>query len=350
MSRRKRAAAAQLEQMAAARESAPEIEFEVVDDTGAVIAESPNDEIIVEHAEDDYRPQERQERQEEEPDALTKLRAQYAERETEVQRLKRENAEAERRANENANLAVQGERNYREATVAAVDNAIALAKSNIMQAQQAAAIAAERGDWGTHAKALAALTENTAQIQSLERAKADVERAPEPTVQQYQRPAADDFETQIRAFPPRTQTWLREHKDDIYMNPARAGLAESAAMLAQRKGIELESPQYFQFIDEQMGYTTVAEGKQNGGSGVPPVQRQAQTPAAPPARTSFGAPQGKGRRVQLSQGQRQAAVLLYADLPEHEALAKYAKGVAEIDSGKSNLLWSKDKYKGGAGV
>jgi hypothetical protein len=122
-------------------------------------------------------------------------------------------------------------------------------------------------------------------------------------------------------------------------------------MLAERKGIPVESDEYFQFIDEQMGYKTVTEPKPNGGSGVPPVQRQAQTPAAPPARTTFGAPQGKGgRRVQLSQDQRRAAVQLYADLPEHEALAKYAKGVAEIDSGKSNLLWSRDKYKGGAGV
>jgi len=349
MSRRKRAAAAQLEQMASAREAAPEIEFEVVDESGVVIAESLSDEIIIEHAEE-HAPAYEQ-RAEEEPDALTKLKAQYAERETEIQRLKRERAEAEHRANENANHAVQGERNYREATVAAVENAIALAKSNINQAQQAASLAAQRGDWDTHAKALAALTENTAQIQSLERAKSDVERAPEPTAQHYQRPPDNDFEMQIKAFPHRTQAWLREHKDDIYLNQERAMLAESAANLAQRKGIEVESQDYFDFIDEQMGYKTVtSDSRSNGGSGVPPVQRKAQTPAAPPARTSFGAPQGKGRRVQLSQEQRKAAVQLYADLPEHEALAQYAKGVAEIDSGKSNLLWSRDKYKGGVGV
>jgi hypothetical protein len=347
MSRRKRAAAAQLEQMAASRESA-EVEFEVVDEAGAIIAETPNDEIIIEHAEDVHRPAEERA---DEPDALTKLKAQYAERETEIQRLKRERAEAEQRANENANHAAQGERNYREATIAAVDNAIALAKSNINAAQNALTVAAQRGDWDTHAKALAALSENTSQIQTLERAKADVERAPEPTAQQYQRPAADNFEQQISGFPPKTQSWLRQHKDDIYLNPARAGLAESAAMLAERKGIQVESEEYFQFIDEQMGYKSVTiDPKPNGGSGVPPVQRQAQTPAAPPARTTFGAPAGKSRRVQLSQDQRRAAVQLYADLPEHEALAKYAKGVAEIDSGKSNLLWSRDKYKGGAGV
>lgn len=349
MSRRKRAAAAQLEQMAAARETAPEIEFEVVDETGSVIAETFSDDIIVEHAEE--RAPEAEHQGGEEADALSKLKAQYAERETEIQRLKRERAEAESRANANANHAIQGERNYREATIAAVENAIALAKSNINAAQNALTVAASRGDWDTHAKALAALSDNTAQIQTLERAKADVERAPEPTAQQYQRPAADDFESQITAFPPKTQAWLREHRDDIYLNPARAGLAESAANLAQRKGIVVESPEYFQFIDEQMGYKTVTESKPNGGSGVPPVQRQAQTPSAPPARTTFGAPQSKGgRRVQLSQDQRRAAVQLYADLPEHEALAKYAKGVAEIDSGKSNLLWSRDKYKGGAGV
>ena len=353
MSRRKRAAAAQLDRMAveSARESAADVEFEVVDEGGAVIVTAPSDEIVIEHAEDVH-DDDREQREVEEPDALAKLKAQYAERESEVQRLRRENAEAERRANANANIAVQGERNYREATVAAVDNAIALAKANITQAQAAMAAAAARNDWDTHTRAVAVLTENSSQIQSLEAAKRNVESAPPPDVSQYQQPqsAQDNFETQIRAFPPKTQQWLRDHKDDIYLKPARAGLAEAAARTAELKGIPVESEAYFSFIDEQMGYKTVTNNIDSGRQRALPAPKQAQTPAAPPARSTFGASQNGARRVQLSQDQRRAAVQLYADLPEHEALAKYARGVAEIDGGKSNLLWSRDKYKGGAGV
>jgi hypothetical protein len=331
-----------------ARETAADVEFEVVDEGGAVIAAAPFDEIIIEHAEDAHSPAIREA---EEPDALAKLKAQYAERESEVQRLRRENAEAERRANANANSAVQGERNYREATVAAVDNAIALAKSNIERAQAAMAAAASRNDWDTHTRAVAVLTENSSQIQSLEQAKRNVETAPPPDVSQYQQPSAQDgFESQIRAFPPKTQDWLREHREDIYLKPARAGLAEAAARTAELRGIPVESDEYFDFIDEQMGYKTVTKEIDSGRQRSAPAPRQAQTPAAPPARSTFGAAQGGARRIQLSQDQRRAAVQMYSDLPEHEALAKYARGVAEVDSGKSNLLWSRDKYKGGAGV
>lgn len=351
-SRRKRAAAAQLERMAESRNAVPEIEVEVVDDSGSIVpVENPETEIIVEHAEDQDPRGGHVEREPEEPDALTKLKAQYAESEATILRERQQRQEAERRAEANAQAAVNGEKQYREATIAAVDNAIALAKSNIQQAQQAAAMAASRGDWDTHAKAIAILSENTTQISSLERAKSDVERSPEPTPQQYQRPVQDEYEAQISGFPPRTKDWLRKHKEDIYQNHDRAQLAEAAARTAQLKGLIPESEEYFRFIDEQMGYQTVTkETAQNGI--VPPVQRQrqAQTPAAPPGRTSFGASQGQPRRVQLNQDQRRAAVQLYAHLPEHEALAEYAKGVAEINSGKSNLLWSKDKYKGGAGV
>ena len=358
-SRRKRAAAAQLERMAESRNAAPEIEVEIVDDSGAVVTvENPDQEIIVEHAEDaggQESGREQTEREPEEPDALTKLKAQYAENEAHLIRERQQRQEAERRADANANAAVQGEKQYREATLAAVENAIALAKSNISQAQQTAAVAASRGDWETHAKAIAVLTENSTQVQSLERAKSDVERAPEPSPQQYQRPAptqADEFESQISGFPPRTQAWLREHKSDIYGNHARASLAEAAARTAELKGLPVESEEYFRFINEQMGYQTVTNGNSQGGNNPPPVQRQKQpqTPAAPAGRTTFGAGGGKTRRIQLNQEQRRAAVQLYSHLPEHEALAEYAKGVAEIDSGKSNLLWSRDKYKGGAGV
>jgi hypothetical protein len=349
-SRRKRAAAAQLERMAE-RGGAPEIEIEIVDEGGAVIAEAEHGEIVVEHAEEPlYERREGEGSADAEPDALSKLKAQYAERETEVQRLKRENAEAERRASQNADLALQGERNYREATLAAVDNAIALARANVAQATAAMSSAAQRGDWDTHAKALAVLTDNNAQINNLESAKRQVESAPEPNPAQYNRPAPqnDNFEQQVANFPPRTQEWLRRHKDDIYLKPDRAGLAEAAANTARLKGIPVESDEYFAFIDEQMGYTTVS--KQNGSAPAPAAQRQAQTPAAPPARSTFGSPAGKTRRVQLTKDQRAAAVQLYSDLPEAEALAKYAMGVSEIDSGKSNLLWSRDKYKGGSGV
>ena len=354
--RRGRSAASQLDQVAESRSAADEIEIEIVDDSGAVTqVENPDQEIIVEHAEDEREPGFRQpEREEsEEPDALAKLKAQYAENEQHLIRERQQRQDAERRAEANANAAVQGEKQYREATIAAVENAIALAKSNINQAQQAAAVAASRGDWDTHAKAVQVLTENSTQIASLERAKSDVERTPEPNVQHYRQPAAqaDEFETQISGFPPRTQAWLREHKSDIYKNQNRAGLAEASARTAELKGIPVESDEYFAFINEQMGYQTVTKGNTQGGS-VPPVarQKQAQTPAAPVGRTTFGNQGAKTRRVQLNQDQRRAAVQLYSHLPEHEALAEYAKGVAEIDSGKSNLLWSRDKYKGGAGV
>jgi hypothetical protein len=274
------------------------------------------------------------------------LKRQFDEREAELKLARQQREAAERKAKELSTTAVEHERGYREAATVALDNAIELSKSNIAQAEVAMRAAAAAQDWDTFAKAQTAISENSVRKQQLEASKQQLETAPSQ-VRQYE--PSDPIEAKIANFSPRSQEWLRRHKEDIFSDPERQIDAQAAHRLAIRRGLVADSDEYFAAIDEQMGYAPMSNLTK-----APPPPPRSQAPAvasAPPARTTFG--QGAPRnpnRIALTKQQREAALQMFSDRPEHEALAAYAKGILEINQGKTNLLWSKDKYRGGPGV
>lgn len=282
------------------------------------------------------------------PSPYEVLKRQYDEREAELTRTRQAREVAERKARELSTTAQEQEQGYRQAAAAALDNAIELSKSNIANAEAAMRNAAATQDWDTFSKAQRAISENSARQAQLESTKQQLESAP-PQVQKYE--PSDPVEAQIANFSPKTQEWLRKHRDDIFSDQERQIDAQAAHRLAVRRGIQPDSDEYFAAIDEQMGYSSM-----NGSMKIPPLPPRShqQTPAvaaAPPARTTFG--QGQQRnpnRVALTKQQREAALQMFSDKPEAEALALYARGILEINQGKTNLLWSKDKYRGGPGV
>ena len=282
------------------------------------------------------------------PSPYEVLKRQYDEREAELTRTRQAREAAERKARELSTTAQEQEQGYRQAAAAALDNAIELSKSNIANAEAAMRSAAQSGDWDTFSKAQRAISENSARQAQLENTKQQLETAP-PQVQKYE--PSDPVEAQISQFSPRSQDWLRQHKDDIFNDPERQIDAQAAHRLAIRRGLKADTDEYFAALDEQMGYTTMSNSVKTPP---PPPRSHQNAPAvasAPPARTTFG--QGQQRnpnRIALTKQQRDAALQMFSDKPEAEALALYARGILEINQGRTNLLWSKDKYRGGPGV
>jgi hypothetical protein len=290
------------------------------------------------------------ERREDAPSPYDVLKKQYDEREAELRMARTQRQQAEQKAAELSQTAVAHERGYKEAATAALDNAIELSSANVRQAEAAMQAAWAANDWATASKAQTIISENTARKQQLEAAKQQLESAPSQ-VQPYE--PADPVEAQISRFSPRSQEWLREHKADIFGDPERQKDAEAAHRLVTRRGIQPDTDEYFAAIDEQMGYSSMTSTFK-AATPPPPPRSHAAAPAvasAPPAKSSFGTPQSRNpNRVALTKQQREAALQIHADKPEAEALALYARGILEINQGKSNLLWSKDKYRGGPGV
>jgi hypothetical protein len=269
-----------------------------------------------------------------EDDPLTVLKAQHEAHKAELEQEKRQRAEAEARARDAENRAQVNADTARNATDVALENALIVTKQNIQNATAAIANAAARGDWEAYGRANAELAQNNAYLTDLNNKKSEFEAAPKNV-----RPSNDGIEQYISQRTPETQRWLRAHYDDVFLNPQKSAMAQAAHALAVAKGTVPDSKEYFDFIDSQMGYKKVET------TTPPPAKPKNGAPAAPASRTTFGSPPSTKTQVRLSVKQREYAESLRPDLPAAEAWKVYAAGVAEINTGKSHLQWSKDRYK-----
>jgi hypothetical protein len=272
-----------------------------------------------------------------EADPLAVLKSSHDAHKAELERERRDRIEAQNRARDAETRAQQSEATARNATDVAIENALLVTRQNIENAAAAVADAARRNDWDGYSKAQAQLAENNAYLNDLRNKKNEFEAQAKK-----QAPQNDGIEAYIASRTPESQKWLRDHYDDVFLNPQKGALAQAADRLAIAKGIVPDTPEYFDFIDSQMGYKKVETREKSPQQ----AAKKNGAPAAPASRSSFGTPaSGSKTQVRLTLKQREYAESLRPDLPSAEAWKVYAAGVAEIDSGKSHLQWSKDRYK-----
>ncbi len=260
--------------------------------------------------------------------------------------LKAQKEASDARAREFEQKAKHNASEYQVATKAAIDNAITLTKTDMDAAKREITRAAAEGDWDAFGTAQADLVRAQQNLMRLEDGKANFEAS---GGQASSGADGDPAEAEIRKYTPRTQTWLREHKSDLWGNPKRVARAQAGHLLAESDGLEADTELYWEFMDKHMGYTVT---KQEGAP-APATEkaRSAPIPAAPVSRSEFGqAPRNTG--VRLSKEQKDTALKMWPDKSPSEALALYARGIQELDAnGKAGkgLMWNKDKYGGNYG-
>lgn len=102
---------------------------------------------------------------------------------------------------------------------------------------------------------------------------------------QPERPS-DPIEAAIQNVSPKSQAWLRQHPEcitDEVMN-AKVLLADKEA---RRKGFSVDTPEYFQYIEESMGYRKAkADESEDVETRQPDRAERRQSYAAPPSRDS----------------------------------------------------------------
>lgn len=118
--------------------------------------------------------------------------------------------------------------------------------------------ASARGDHAAIAKANRELAGVVQDIRDFEADAADIKRA----IQQPQRtkaaPAApaqagDPFEAHISTMTPASQAWCRQNRADL-TKPGRDRVAVASHTVAVARGLKPDTPEYFKFLNEQMGY------------------------------------------------------------------------------------------------
>lgn len=184
-----------------------------------------------------------------------------------LEALQRANAAADKRANDAIQRAETAERdraaavNSQSQTEAdAVQSGLAAAQAEQAAAKVALKAAGESGDWESMAEANARIGRSASDIREFERSaalladrKEQIKNEPQRQVQQ----PTTDINTAIDSNPQllaAEREWLKVHPEAM-IDPSRNKELDVAYIKATRKGLVRGAPDYFKFIEAEMGYS-----------------------------------------------------------------------------------------------
>lgn len=135
-----------------------------------------------------------------------------------------------------------------------LDTAIAVSKRNLQSARDDFAAKLAAGDHKGAADAQLKITETHADVREFEGAAAEIKTQLSAAKKPAPRVASDPFEASIAGVTEKSKEWCRANKADLQKSPARGHKAMAAHMEALDAGIKADTPEYFDFLNEQMGY------------------------------------------------------------------------------------------------
>lgn len=226
------------------------------------------------------------------------LAAMQAANEIALKRERDQRVEAEGRADKAERERAAAVAAQADTESSAVSSGLSAAQSEQASAKQALKIAGESGDWDAIGEAQARIARAASDIREFERAAAtladDKGRQTEPTIVQPR----IDVNTAIDRNPQlldAEKVWLKAHPEAM-IDPSRNKELDVAYLKATRKGISRGTPEYFRFIESEMGYSPPTQ-EDNGMS--------VSAPGTRADRGSDGRP--TGGKITLSPEQREIA-------------------------------------------
>ena len=231
-----------------------------------------------------------------------------------------------RRASDLEGQVSQASAKEQQSQEAVLYHALAAARAEADQAAYAYSQARQSGDYASEVAAQRAMARAEAQILRLEDGQAAFEaRKSEPAPARTQAPA-DPIEDHLKSYTPRTQSWLREHKSDIFGSKQRGNLAYAGHILAEENGLRPDTDEYFDFLDDHMGYSAPYQVPQQ--TSTPRIPRVAVS--APVSRSSSTSP--SPARIKLTPAE--AAFADSQGIPRE----RYAINKAKIAAGQAGKM------------
>lgn len=247
------------------------------------------------------------------PDVVESLRQQLdsLKAERDAERLGRTQAEQLRvDAEQEARRASEAEKNAKRTAEVShyhlVESHIGQAKARTNELKREIRLANESGDYERASELQVDMAKVAARLLQYEDAKDDIEsrervrqsrpeREEAPAPRAPERPA-DPFEAQIAHLTGPTRDWLRAHKECV-TDEVRSKEAVAADAKARREGLRPDTPEYFTYIEENLGYRQRAaqaepEGDETEDEVIvsdpkPVVRKPAATHAAPVSRDAI---------------------------------------------------------------
>ena len=214
--------------------------------------------------------------------------------------------QAESRASDFEDRYSQASTGTYSSQIDAVESAMALSKSEAERAQKAYADAMEVADYEAAAKAQRLMSRADHDLSRLEEGKRALEYRKKQSEHEYSqrqekpRNVETMVEQTIKASSPKAQEFIREHRDNL-KSTDDVNLLYAAHSMALAKRHAADTPEYFDFISQQMGWGDTEEPK------IEKTQRQ-RTVSAPVSRDTHAANGNlTNRRVTLTPKQVEIA-------------------------------------------
>lgn len=268
------------------------------------------------------------------------------EREQQLIEIKRQYEEQKRRAEAERNARQQAEQYAYEqsqrAQYAQYDaegnrlqtyiNAIEATEQAASNAERAYADAMASGDYQAAGRAQRAMASAEAHLLRLQNDKAQAEQYIESlrTEGRVQAPQKQSFAPEQNADPvedmaarltPKSAAWLRQHPEAA-SQVSKLTAAHAAA--TQLEGLEVESPEYFRYVEERLGIGQRAQAPK------PSKKIMASAPVQSSSGMSSTRSNGNGSTMVLSPAEVEQAVLNEPELPRERALEVYARNKAAL--------------------
>ena len=208
-----------------------------------------------------------------------------------------------------------------EAQTLAIDNALAFAEAQAVQAQREIARGLSEGDYEASTRAYRELAKAESDLSRLRDGKtaveaqknAPVERRPEPQQPRQTQPQStyERIEAYIKqpAHSDRAQQYMRDHYDDLFRDfdngAQRLSKLVGGHWLAKADGVVENSDAYFDHLDRLMGYkeAPASEPAKVAAQPAPAAPKKAIPPSAPVSRGQAGESAGSGSSITLTPAQ-----------------------------------------------
>lgn len=236
------------------------------------------------------------------------------------------------------------ERAHREQAVTDnITSALSGAQAEQASAEQEYVAAAQNQDYAAMAKAQSKISRAAAKVLNYEAAAAELDdrrKTAEAEAQrrpQQQAPQQVDVVSAINNNPGIVQTekdWLLKHQE-VLVDRQRGIELEAAYIKSQRKGLHRGTDAYFQFLDQELGYTQAPKTEERTDD-----EEESTIMAAPVSRDNVSPSNGQSQssnRVVLTPEQREFAKSM--GISE----ISYAQNVLKLRSEKKS---NPDKYRG----
>lgn len=293
----------------------------------------PEEEPVVVEIEGEKPAKEAESQPDEREIALKEMRAQYEEQKRRAEAERHARQQAEQYAYQQAQQANYAKAEVQDGNLRIILNAISADEQAASNAERIYSDAIASGDTALAAKAQREMARIEARLLQLENGKRALEdrlqagegRISEPEMPRFtpQHGPADKVEALAARLTPKSADWLRSHPDAAnHIDKLTA--AHSAAV--QLKGIEPETPEYFKYIEKQLGF----RGKEDKGD--KPVKKAniSSAPVSSAGSMMSTRQSGSSSTVVLSPAEVEQALLNEPEMPREKALEFYAKNKAAL--------------------